>query len=238
MIHEKQIDEFVSRIREQAGTNLQSLILYGSAATSEFHSDFSNVNLLCVLRESSFNTLAAIVPTVKWWTKQKHHAPLILTQEEIVRSADVFSIEMLDIKHRHRVLYGDDVLSELQIPMQFHRAQVEYELREKLILLRQHLLASAGNDKQMWDLLLRSVSSFSTLFRHALIVLGDDQHKSKRDTIRALSTRVKFDSSAFLQLFDIRERKADIKQFDVNDVFTRYLNGVQQVTAAVDTMLD
>jgi hypothetical protein len=69
-------------------------------------------------------------------------------------------------------------------------------------------------------------------------VLGDDQHESKRDTIQALSARIKFDSSAFLQLFDIRERKAETKQFDVRDVFTRYLNGVQQVTAAVDTMLD
>jgi hypothetical protein len=175
---------------------------------------------------------------VKWWTKQKHHAPMILTQEEIVRSADVFSIEMLDIKRRHRVLFGDDVLSQLQVPMQLHRAQVEYELREKLILLRQHLMTSADNEKQMWDLLLRSFSSFATLFRHALIALGDDEHKSKRDTIQALSARVKFDSSAFLQLLDIREHKAETKQFDVKDVFTRYLNGVQQVTAAVDTMLD
>jgi predicted nucleotidyltransferase len=238
MVPEKQINDFISRMREQAGANLQSVILYGSAATGEFHPDFSNVNLLCVLRETSFATLTSIVPVVKWWTKQKHHAPMILTQEEIVRSADVFSIEMLDIKRRHRVLFGDDVLSQLQVPMQFHRAQVEYELREKLILLRQHLMASADNEKQMWDLLLRSFSSFATLFRHALIALGDDEHKSKRDTIQALSARVKFDSSAFLQLLDIREHKAETKQFDVKDVFTRYLSGVQQVTAAVDTMLD
>jgi predicted nucleotidyltransferase len=238
MVPEKQINDFISRMREQAGANLQSVILYGSAATGEFHPDFSNVNLLCVLRESSFSVLTSIAPVVKWWTKQKHHAPMILTQEEIVRSADVFSIEMLDIKRRHRVLFGDDVLSQLQVPMQLHRAQVEYELREKLILLRQHLMSSADNEKQMWDLLLRSFSSFATLFRHALIALGDDEHKSKRDTIQALSVRVKFDSSAFMQLLDIRENKAETKQFDVKEVFTRYLNGVQQVTAAVDTMLD
>jgi hypothetical protein len=238
MVPEKQINEFISRMREQAGANLQSVILYGSAATGEFHPDFSNVNLLCVLRESSFSVLTSIAPVVRWWTKQKHHAPMILTQDEIVRSADVFSIEMLDMKRRNRVLFGDDVLSQLQVPMQFHRAQVEYELREKLILLRQHLMASAGDEKQMWDLLLRSFSSFATLFRHALIALGDDEHKSKRETIQALSARVKFDSSAFLQLLDIREHKAETKQLDVKDVFTRYLNGVQQVTAAVDTMLD
>ena len=60
----------------------------------------------------------------------------------------------------------------LSIPANLHRVQVEYELREKLALLRQHLLLASGNDSRLWDLLLRSVSSFATLFRHALIVLG------------------------------------------------------------------
>jgi hypothetical protein len=238
MVPEKQISEFVSRMRERAGENLQSVILYGSASAGEFHSDFSNVNLLCVLRDSSFRALTELAPVVKWWTKQKHHAPLVLTQEEIVRSADVFSIEMLDMKRRHRVLFGDDILRDLQIPMQFHRAQLEYELREKLILLRQHLIAAGEDEKQMWALLQGSFSSFLTLFRHTLILFGDDEYKAKRDTIQALSFRIKFDSSAFFQLLDIREHKSETKQFDVKDLFTRYLDAVQQVTSEVDAMLD
>jgi hypothetical protein len=83
-----------------------------------------------------------------------------------------------------------------------------------------------------------SLSSFSTLFRHALILLGEAEYKAKRETIQALSSRIKFDSSAFFQLLDIREHKAETKQFDVEDVFTRYLDAVQQVTNEVDTMLD
>ena len=62
--------------------------------------------------------------------------------------------------------------------------------------------------------------------------------KPKRETIQALAKRIPFDPSAFLQLLDIRERKAETKQSDVNDVFTRYLKAVQQVTDAVDKMLD
>ncbi len=59
MVAEKQITEFVSRLRQAAGENLQSVILYGSAADGEFHPEFSNINLLCVLRESSFATARA-----------------------------------------------------------------------------------------------------------------------------------------------------------------------------------
>src|SRR5580698_4488497 len=152
MVPEKQINEFVTRLRQSSGENLLSVILYGSAADGEFHPDFSNVNLLCVLRETTFATLAAMAPAVEWWTRQKHHAPLVLTREELERSTDVFSIELLDMQQRHRVLFGDDFLSGLRIPMHLHRAQLEYELREKLILLRGRLLLSANSKKQLWEL--------------------------------------------------------------------------------------
>jgi hypothetical protein len=238
MVAEKQINEFVSRLRAAAGENLQSVILYGSAADGEFHPEFSNLNLLCILRETSFATLTAMAPAVEWWTRQKHHAPLVLTNEELERSTDVFSIELLDMQQRHRVLFGDDVLSGLHIPMHLHRAQLEYELREKLILLRERLLAVVNDKKHLWELLLHSLSTFTTLFRHALIALGDVPPKAKRDAVKSLAARIPFDASAFLQLLDIREHKAETKQFDVADVFARYLTAVQQVTAAVDKMLD
>ncbi len=238
MVAEKQINEFINRLRAACGENLQSVILYGSAADGEFHPDFSNINLLCVLRESSFAKLTAMAPAVAWWTRQKHREPLVLAAEELESSTDVFSIELLDMQHRHRVLFGDDVLSGLSIPMHLHRAQLEYELREKLILLRERLLLAANNQKQLWELMLGSLSTFTTLFRHALIALGDMPPKTKREVIQALAARIPFDASAFLQLLNIRERKAEAKQFDVADVFARYLLAVQQVTAAVDRMLD
>jgi len=37
MVPEKQMAEFVDRMRQAAGDNLQSVILYGSTADGEFH---------------------------------------------------------------------------------------------------------------------------------------------------------------------------------------------------------
>jgi predicted nucleotidyltransferase len=238
MVPEKQIDEFVGRIRQAAGENLQSVILYGSAASGEFHPEFSNVNLLCVVREASYATLTAVAPTVAWWVRQKRHVPLVLSGEEVRRSADVFSIEFLDMQRRHRVLFGVDVLADLTIPMQFHRAQLEYELREKTILLRERLLLAGTDKKQLWELVMASLSTFVTLFRHSLIALGEAPPDSKREVIQALARRIQFDSTVFLQLVDTREGKAESKQLDAGEVFGRYLAAIQQVTAAVDRMLD
>src|SRR5581483_8587668 len=154
MIPTKTIDEFVKRLREAGGANVESIILFGSAVAGDFHEGRSNLNILCVLRDSSFKALEALTPAAKWWDKQKQPPPLCMTKQELLRSTDVFTIELLDMQQHHRVLFGEDVLGDFQIPMGLHRVQVEYELREKMILLRQHILLTSENEQRLWDLLL------------------------------------------------------------------------------------
>jgi hypothetical protein len=234
----EKIDEFVKRARETAGPNIESIILFGSAVSGDFHPGLSNLNLLCVLRDSSFKALATLAPVAKWWDRQKQPPPLCMTRRELERSTDVFTIELLDMQQHHRVLFGEDVVQDLRIPMALHRVQVEYELREKLILLRQQVLLATGKDSRLWDLLLRSVPSFGTLFRHALIALGDASQSGRREAVDALSKRVGFDLSAIHQALDVREYKADPKKMDVPDLASRYLAAVEKVTAMVDEALD
>ena len=238
MVPEKKISDFVSRMQAAAGANLESVILFGSAVAGDFHPELSNVNLFCVIRDSSYSALQALAPAVQWWNTQKQPPPLFMTRDEIERSADVFTIEFLDMQQHHRVLFGEDVLQGLAVPLNLHRLQVEYELREKLALLRQHLLLAAGNDARMWELLVRSVSSFATLFRHALMVLGQEAPVGKRAAVQELSKQIGFDASAFMQVFDVRERKTKPKNFDAADVVSRYLLALERVTSAVDKMLD
>jgi predicted nucleotidyltransferase len=238
MVPETNIKDFVNRLRAAAETNLISIILYGSAAAGDYVADHSDVNLLCVLRETSFASLQALAPAVGWWREQKHRTPLMMGMEELRRSADVFSIELLDMRESYRVLWGEDVLSTLVVPVKLHRVQLEYELREKTILLRQGLLLAAGNASAIWELLLRSLPAFATLFRHALLELGEPANLSKREAVQKLAHKVGFDPGAFLQLLDIREHKADRKTADVNELCGRYLETVEQVTAAIDKMLD
>ena len=233
MIPEDKLTEFVQRAREACGANLESIILFGSAASGDFHPRLSDLNLFCVLGDSSFAELQKLAAVVKWWTGHKQPPPQCMTRHELTRSTDVFTIELLDMVQHHRILFGEDVLAGLHIPMGLHRVQVEYELREKTILLRQHLLATT-KDSQLWDVLLHSAPSFATLFRHALIVLKGDAPAKRRDAVQALSKLVGFDPSAIERILEVRGRKADPKQLDVHDLCARYLSAIDIVTEAVD----
>ena len=235
---ENKIDEFVRRVRDAAGANLESILLFGSAVSGDFHPGMSNLNMFCVLRDCSFAALQALAPVAKWWEKQKQPPPLCMTRKELERSTDVFTIELLDMQQHHRVLFGDDVVQGLRISLHVHRVQVEYELREKLILLRQQVLLASGNSSRLWDLLLRSAPSFGTLFRHALIALGDSSQPRRRGAVDVLSKRVGFDLSAMNQVLDVREKKVDPRKIDISELVARYLATVEKVAAAVDEALD
>ena len=115
-VPEKQISEFVAGLQQAAGPNLESVILYGSAATGEYDPDYSNINLLAILKETALSKLLNLAPVIKSWTGQGRPAPLLITRQELERSADVFSIELMDMQRQHRVLFGTDVVASLTHP--------------------------------------------------------------------------------------------------------------------------
>lgn len=236
MTHEEAMAELVRRMRETGAGNLLSIVLFGSAAHGEFRPGYSDVNLLCVLRDASFSSLQKISPVIEWWRKKRYGPPLVVTLEEMKSSAAEFSIEFIDMKQRYRVLYGEDVLRVLEVPMHWHRFQLEYELREKLFLLRQQLLLANNNESELWEVMLHSLSSFTTLFRHVLLELEDAERTHSRDAVVELSKRLSFDDSAFLQLMDIRAKKVDRKQLRATDFAERYTGAIERVISAVDRM--
>jgi hypothetical protein len=177
-----------------------------------------------------------IATAVDWWRKKKRRPPLVMTAKELQDTADVFSIEFTDIWTRHRVLYGEDPFQNFTVPMHLHRQQLEYELREKLFLLRQHVLLARSSEKALWEVMLNSLSSFTTLFRHALIELGEHGRKHSREATQELATRLNFDPSAFVELMDVRAGSTDRKQLSAASVAAKYLSAIETVAAAVDTM--
>src|SRR5260370_4349443 len=176
------LKNLVERLHEAAAENLESILLYGSAARGDFHEAHSDLNVLCTLRSLRVEDLARVAGTVRWWTsEQKQLAPLLFPAEELRHAADVFAIELLDMQQSQRVLYGPDVVSGINVPMNLHRIQVEHELRTLLLRLRQHFLLHAESQQELSAVLAKSSSSALTLLRHTLIAFGEQPPATTRD---------------------------------------------------------
>src|SRR5271167_1649380 len=103
---EAKLSEFVGRLKSAAADNLKAVVLYGSAVTGEFAEKHSDINILCLVERAGTAELERLHDPSRWWMKQGSAVPLVFTLDELARSADVFAIEMLDMKRHHRMLFG------------------------------------------------------------------------------------------------------------------------------------
>ena len=233
---DKLLGQLVERLQKAYGDSLISVVLYGSAVTGDHHAKYSDFNVLCVLREITARELAASEPVFRWWREQGSPSPLLLTEREIETSTDCFAIEFRDISRHNRVLFGKDVMAELALDNTFYRAQVEHDLRAKLLRLRQKSCGTFSDADLMRRLLLDSISTFCALFRHALVLHGAPPPVTKREVIAAAREKFGFDPASFETLLDIREGRRKAREMKPEELLGPYLAGISVVIEAVDRL--
>jgi predicted nucleotidyltransferase len=233
MNREKDLSELVVRLKQAAGANLRAVVLYGSRAAQDFH-EHSDLNVLCVLRQLAGTDVESLRPTGLWWRQKGHPPPLLFTLEELRDSADLFSIELLDMKAHHRMLEGDDFFAQLEVPMVQHKLQVERELRTNVVRLRQSLLRWRGRRSELAELLIASASSFGTLFRHALIALGQRAEISVREAADQLTMLLGLDAAPFHALLDLREGKSAEGEINLEKMAASYVDMVTRASKEID----
>ena len=231
---ERVLEQLVDRLKKAYGDRLKSVILYGSAAAGNHHAKFSDLNVLCALREVTTRELEDSGEIVRWWREQGNPSPLLMSEEEIRDSTDCFPIEFHDIKERHRVLFGEDVTRELVIDTSFYRAQVEHDLLAKLLRLRQKAAGALADKDLMRAMLADSVSTFCVLFRHALLLHGGEAAFGKREVIAQARERFGIDPAPFERLLDLREGKIKARDIDPRALLGEYMRQIGTVIEAVD----
>lgn len=231
---EKKLNELIERLKKAFGDRLVSVILYGSAAGGDYQESFSDLNIFCVLTEITPAELAASEPIFRWWREGGNPAPLLMNRSEVGPSTDCFPIEYQDMKERRRVLHGDDVVEALAVDRRYYRAEVEHELRSKLIRLRQKAAGVLHDPELLVRLMADSVSTFLVLGRHALLLGGHTCGIDKRGTVSRMAADLGIDGKPFETLLDVRDRKIKAKSLDATAVFGQYLKSIQSLVGAVD----
>ncbi len=230
---EAKLTDLVSRMKEFAAENLESIILYGSAARGDFKEGHSDLNVLCVLRSVAARELSRVAPAVHWWCRdQNEPAPLFLTAEELRASADVFSIELLDMQQSRRVLYGADAIAGLSVPMNLHRVQVEHDLRTLLLKLRQHFLLNGQKENELLAAAAKSSSSALALLRHILIAFDEVPPATAPEVFARIASLTGADAEAFTAVFKLRAFHA--RADDMVRAYGQYLNALSVVISALD----
>src|SRR6266851_590151 len=237
----EELKDLVGKLERSYSDRLVSVILYGSGAAIEsgdHHHKFSDLNVLCVLKQITPRELADGEPILRWWREHGHPSPLLMSEEEAHHSADCFPIEFRDMKERRKLLSGVDVIADVHVDTRNYRAQIEHELRAKLFRLRQKGAQVLSDPAELLKLCVDSVSNFCLLGRHALVVSGASAKTERRAVVHQLGQILKMDTSPFDTLLDIREDKSGVDPGDPGELFAMYLERIQRIVEFVDGLED
>lgn len=228
------LEELVNELRSALPAGLDSVVLYGSAATGDFAQGSSRYDLLVIAERLGPAELQAFAPALRRWSQAGQTAPMLFTRQQVLHSADAFPIEFFDIQQSRRVLYGEDLFAAVHADRDHLRRQLERELKGKLLALRSRYVLLHDEPRPLRQLMADSVSTFLVLFRAALRLYQADVPPGKVEALHALSHHIPFACEPLELAFAWHTGKKVENLPAVQASFADYLRTIEVIIDAVD----
>jgi len=230
----EEVRRWARPLQDSLGSGFVSLYLYGSAVDGSFRSGKSDLNLFLVTRPLSAAGLRALA---KAWPGDQaggHRVNLVLlSDDQIPRAHDAFSLELTEIRTRGRLVAGSDVLAGSDSPREALRLHVERDLRVLGVRLRRVYLGARGDGHALASTLAGAAGSLLACARGVLALTGDDGA-----TPQAAFTRVAewagLEPRAWLEAW--RMRRETEAPDAVETLYVDFLDATDRLLARIDSL--
>lgn len=233
---EKKVEWFKRDIIEVFGNDLESVVLYGSAATKDYIPRMSDINFLVVLNKEGMDDVWKAYRSTAKWQRKRIAPPLFMTASYIASSSDCFPIEFLNMRFAYQVLFGDNPLKDVKIRNSDLRLQCENEIKGKLLQLRIGQVLAGGNAARLRKLISVSLVTFTSIFRALLTLKNKEVPKKRAEVIAAACDAFGLNSGVFKKLYAIRERKTRPKRKELILLIKAYTAEIDTLSQIVDRM--
>jgi len=230
------IIEFANKLLKNLDDNVHSIVVYGSAAGVNYNHGVSNINIAVIVKTLDFSVLKQSLALVKSGRKHRISTPLFLTKEYILNALDVFPIEFSEIKEQHRVIFGDDIFKDLDIPLKDVRLLCEQQIKGKLLHLRQAYLDIGPNPFVLKNLLLSALGDLVPVFRQLIILKGQKPIEQKEEMLEDLAKIFSLDPGPFLAVTHDKNRKILISSNQVEAHLQNFLNQLEKLSRHMDSL--
>ncbi len=228
----------VEDLRRLHGGALQGVLLVGEAAGPEYRPRVSPLSVLVVLAQVDAEALRRTRSRVASWRRLRIPAPLLLEAGSIERSLDVFPLELLELRDRHRVLYGRvEALERIEVALPHLRLELEEQLRGKLMHLMAAYLEAGDSPRALRRLLVDSTPGFNVLLRGLIHLRGGESAQRPLDPqhlIAAVERLCDIQLSALRRLDRMRRGFEAVGRSELEPLFEGYLADVRRLGRLVD----
>jgi predicted nucleotidyltransferase len=106
------LEDFVASAKEALGDHLVAIVLFGSAAEGRMRAT-SDVNLLVVLARFEAARIDALREPMRLAHATIRLETMLVLESELHEAAEAFAVKFADIRSRHRLLAGRDVIAAI-----------------------------------------------------------------------------------------------------------------------------
>jgi predicted nucleotidyltransferase len=224
-----------AQLQEAFGEQLVSVVLYGGLAKGEYFPDTSDVNVMVVLTGVTVAALDKAAPIVQGGVRDFRLAVLLLSEDDLRRSTDVFPIKLLDMQRHHRVLWGKEVLTDLNIARDHLRLRCEQEIKNLLLRLRQFYLQRAHRPELIESTLTRALSSLLTNL-NVLVELKTGQAAANKLAVIKAAEKIGLDNQPLREVLALKRGELKPDAAELKRLYDAFMMTVQQAAVLVDTL--
>jgi hypothetical protein len=219
------------------GENLAALILFGEYVTpNALDSGRSPVSLMLVLEQIDCGYLDRIVAPIAKAEREIPLATMTVTPEDVRSSCDVFPVKFHYMQMHHRLLFGRDVLSELQISNEHLRLRCEQELKNLLIRLRAMYLHRGQSTKKLFQTLVASLSDLVRNINACLAAKSAIVPEDNDELVATFGAEFGLDVTVITELLQLRRNRQTPGSPDVKRMFDAFMRLVHDAAQAVDQL--
>jgi hypothetical protein len=216
------------------GVNLRSVLLHGPRGDAVDPMRPSTWRFLLVVERTS--------PDIVHSVRQVWRAsapglppPRLFTRAGLSGTADAYTVEFVEIRLNHELLYGDDPLEPLEFSEKRFLFELEHELQRLRQRLRQAALELGGRDRPLLAELLRLTPAALALFRGALRFVGETPAPEPADLLLQLSRRAPLHAGGLVVLAARLRERAAANDIPADTLLEQFLMDVESVCVFVHT---
>lgn len=228
------VEAFCVELRKAPNISIRSIILYGSAAREDYRPGKSDINLLVVVEHIDVSILKSVLDPV---TRGRRYgiAPFFITERNLLSSLDVFPVKFLAMKESYKLLWGQDVLKNLEISREHIRLRCEQEIKNLLFLMRRQFLIGGGRPRSLTEMMSRVVVAFLETLRVVLSLTQED-FPSREKVVNVAAETFALDAEALRNVRALRDRDVSLSKVDAEQLFDKFMAIVDKVAQIIDKM--
>jgi predicted nucleotidyltransferase len=177
------LSSLVSAAQASFGPDLLSLVLFGSAAEGKLRAT-SDVNLLFILERFDQGKADSFREPLQVGYAAVKLSAMFVLRSELDAAFEAFAVKFADISERHRVLFGQDLLSGLAASRKARLRALRQSLLNLSMRLRERYMATSLREEQLALVIAEAASPL----RSAAAAILDMEGKRAASPKEALET--------------------------------------------------